>query len=254
VDSSKLLEKTVPPNVATFAEISKIGGNTSLSKNIANVSSITIKDGIASETKMFTGETVGDYTLSFVSSFEDSELGYYKVDGTSYGMSAKIGFNEYHFSGTITDISLFAFSVKFNGTISKIQLEEGTVATSFQEPYVGYKSAKITKFESFDKQGNSLGSYDVTNEILSLHGYGEGNPNALQEYNLVDFSSGTYHKKGYIDQNGNWITDQKQEPLYDVSAENLFIPVESGGKIVIYNEYYIECPTTIKYQKVYSDE
>ncbi|MBP3573872.1 MAG: hypothetical protein J6J71_04620 [Prevotella sp.] len=258
-DSSTSLEKTVPDNVAITAEILKIGGNSSTTKNLIDVTSAIFVDGQPNiTTPIFSGEIDGVYTISYKSDFDASEafsLLKYTRDGVAYSLpKTLLGHNTHTFpSGTITEIAFLSQSDNnLDGSITEIQLEKGSVATPFQEPYDGVKSAKTTKIESYGADGNLIGSFEVPSDIQELDGYGEGNPNSLSVYNEVDFSEGVYKKKGYLDGSGNWITDESEQSI-SVSSGS-YLTVESGGKIVVHNDYSIACPTTIRYQKVFSND
>lgn len=250
-DSSVAYTKQVPEGSAPYATISKIGGKTytdgstlkdaritavnSVGTNVVNLSvqykwncAVSIENdglfimtrtgsgGVAFfETSRFFLEAGKTYTLrnegvnwQFVQLCNESG----NVLVTMYGnkLFTPSESKYYHFKAYMNNASTAVGDI----CLIYLWINEGDVNL----PYSQYKKHTLT----------------IPDSVLSLKGYGQGDPNNEKRYNYIDLKSGKFVAIGFIN-SGVW-QDYTSPQYTDINISGI-IGVEEGGKITFENEY-----------------
>ena len=201
-DSSVSKAKIVPVNALPYAEILKVGGMTRRCENLipypyltssTTISGVTItilEDGgiSVSGTSLesvncglwypIKGEFgTGTYTISGGSSDVVIVARKYNSSGSNVNWIDSIGSAK---SGTLTagesvaGVNMYISSGKtVNATVYPM-FNYGTTAKPYEPYFKGLRHAKVTQFVSRDGEENIIDTFEIPEEIQSLHGYGLG--------------------------------------------------------------------------------
>lgn len=86
----------------------------------------------------------------------------------------------------------------------------------------------------------------IPDEIRSLEGYGQANPDNPDEYNYLDFESAVFVQKGKM-VNGVWVSEAKTVDVSGLIPDGL-LNVTVGGAVIMENENKLPVPSEITYQ------
>lgn len=153
-------------------------------------------------------------------------------------------------SGNIFNITNLT---NYNFEQTKNFLEENVVTNiSIGVPVGEYNNVKFkpmlvigenvpTQFEAYKEN-----IYSIPEEVLSLNGYGQSNPDDISEYNYIDFENKQFVAVGSIS-NDKW-TSFPAPILTDISRYiNCYLEVSGGGNIIFENAPQLEVYSDITF-------
>jgi hypothetical protein len=129
------------------------------------------------------------------------------------------------------------------GTPFKIALGiyKGTVCDNLTfKPMITYGTEKVP----YCAPNREPKTIELPEEIISISGYGEGNPHNANEFNYIDFENQKFVAEGYM-VDGEWV---KNEPPVEtpITFENI-IEVEPAERIEFVNDSNAAVPSSITY-------
>ena len=259
---------SVPVNSAPYARLNKIGGMCYTSRNLVkfpyydftdNAFEINgIKGTVDPKTQIIhlVGVATADvdrrlctldvtagksYTIYAEQSWNQTRV-VLRKNGAIYLNSAKD--NAPHTftvnSGETWTVYIQAFSGMSQNDTIRVMVNEGTTALPFEPYFTGLYSAGVTSVRCTGNGKEHI--LAIPKYVRNIEGYGQGNPDNVDEYNYIDLKNQKFISFGYIS-DGVWIPRYSQT---DIELPNI-IGIEGSSTITFENEYGYGVPYEIEY-------
>lgn len=248
-DFVRRTDGNIPNGIKDYAEVLKIGGKTVCKYKISGLWKFNETIDVSKE---FT-ENVGFqeyrdfYTCRTMQVYYDQwddemHLNYdgssvYEAYNDGNGWWYDDGYRTVHFSNVPQEVSSdFAEWFMANATSSG-----GTITKEIIGKTV------VTQLQSVSKNGAALDTLTIPTEVQALKGYGESNPDNINEYNYIDFVNQKFVRYGYME-NGAWVTAYEEIDIANILTADNFLKVEGGGTIAQNDNEPLSVPIEIEYQ------
>ncbi len=177
-------------------------------------------------------------------------------DSSNNDVTTSGGYTTIHNFGVMTEYSKIVVLVVISGTATKIRFTYGGYGVTVKdiqlftesEFYEGVRSAAITSIITTD--GTNTSTYTIPEEITSITGYGQSNPDDPTEYNYIDFERQKFVMRGYISAPTRVYAEWNSSPReIDISSflKTSQIQLYSGGTITFGSQYDLEAPYEYEY-------
>ena len=254
-DDSIAYTKETPENALKYAFLNYVGGMSYNSENLIVLSDVAettvdgitykVKDGIfyasgtanANTTIIFNDLDInlsaGTYYISTFSNDDSNFMCTYADNSIIY-----TGRNlAYTFTENVIRIRPYIYVTSgqtINYVVKPMLVSGSTAPTEFKVGFEGVRDSAVT----------SVGDFTIPNEVQSLQGYGQSDPDDPTKYNYIDFSSMKFIREGYIEE-GVWVSSPLETDISQYFDSNI-IDV-SSGETTFNNEYEQAVPSSISY-------
>lgn len=252
-DTAIAYEKSVPSDVAPYAVLDKVGGNSIASTNLLNPA-LFKGTGISAEAD---GSVKFHYWLTGVGGYTSAyavvrlEKGTYCLSGVNGKVTnVELGglvFAE-NYSNKITLTEARDVEINLELTVDEsgeqmgnfyIMLNEGESAEPFMPYFEGLRHAPVTEIISKDTEGGIIQTVVISEALRNACGENYG-----KAHTYIDFDT-----KQFVDESGDSVKRKDISTHLTDYKDFKELRVQGGGRIVFENEHKIAVPSTITYVK-----